>query len=202
MNKGTEKLQVAFRYAFGLLSPVIISLAMVYAALAFYNYQQKQDRDKKIQILEEQAELTMSTVMSNLTFADQFTSYGNRMSKGVENHDPASFSVELLSRAISEHFPDGFIPKGSKAWAFKLENNQAKALTGSSFENSRLRIMEKITDNLLDFSNKTDLSISQINQKEKFVRTVLGPYSAPLQLGRCREGRLTPIVFEGKACYI
>ncbi|KAF1083491.1 MAG: hypothetical protein GQF41_0269 [Candidatus Rifleibacterium amylolyticum] len=202
VNKGSEKFQIFYRYAFGLLSPVLLSLAMVYAALVFYNYQQKHDRDRKMQFLVEMSEMTLATVMSNLTFADQFTSYGNRLSDEMERHGPASFSVELLSASLERHFPEGFIDNASKIWAFSIDNNNSRAITGGRFESSRLRIMERLTNTLLEFANNPDLSLSQINQKERLIRTILGPHSAPLQLGRYREGRLTPVVFEGKACYI
>ncbi|PKL42095.1 MAG: hypothetical protein CVV41_15050 [Candidatus Riflebacteria bacterium HGW-Riflebacteria-1] len=202
MKTGTEKIQIAFRYAFGLLSPVIISLVIAFAALAFYNYLQQQDRDKKLQVLEERAELTLATVMSRLTFADQFTWYGNRLSSEVERHGPASFSAELLNARIEKHFPKGFIGKDSKTWAFLVNDKSVKALTGGMLESSRLRITEKLTTGLLEFANNPDLNLSQINQNEKLVKTILGPNSAPLHLGRTREGRLTPVVFEGNSYFI
>ncbi|EKD81104.1 MAG: hypothetical protein ACD_39C01977G0001, partial [uncultured bacterium] len=202
MNKGSEKLQIAFRYAFGLLSPVIISLAMVYAALVVSDYQNDRQKQFQRQIWEEKAEITLASVRSNLTFADQFTRFGNALSTEIQRSGPASFSGLLLKQAILKHYPADTLTADCKQWAFTVKNGQSKAVAAEGFQKTRLRIMEKLFNALLEFANNPEITSSQINQNEKFVKGLLGQHSAPLQLGRLREGRLTPVQFESSNCYI
>ena len=202
LNKGSEKLQIAFRYAFGLFSPVVISLAMVYAALAVSDYQNDRQKQFQRQIWEEKAEITLASVRSNLTFADQFTRFGNSLSTDIQKSGPASFSGLLLKQAIQRHYPGDTLTEDCQQWAFTVANGQSKAVAAVGFEKTRLRIMEKLFNALLEFSNNPEITSSQINQNEKFVKSLLGQHSAPLQLGRLREGRLTPVQFESSNCYI
>jgi|GEM_PF-1383966 len=202
LNKGSEKLQTFYRYAFGLLSPVLLSLAMVYAALAFYDYLQRHEQSNNLEMIKERAELTLASVHSTLTFASQFTHYGTIMAGEIESCGPASFSADLLQNKIYKHFPEGFIDKQCKTWAFSLRNGRPAALFGQLFENSNRRAFEMLTVKLLEFANNPDLTLSQINNSEKFVKSVLGEHAAPMQLGRNREGELTPVIFQGGNYFI
>ncbi|MBU1105667.1 MAG: HAMP domain-containing protein [Candidatus Riflebacteria bacterium] len=202
MAGGSAKIQVGFRYAFGVVSPILLSLIIVLAATFFHDYRQSQQQNYKRQTWEESAEITMASVRSNLTFADQFSRFGNNLSNEIVQSSAASFSTDRLRQAADRHFPKGYLTEETMIWAFSVNENRARALVADGFEKTRMRMMEKLLNGLLEFANNAEITSSQISRHDKIIKNVLGLHSAPLQLGRQREGRLTPVKFEGKSCFI
>ena len=187
-----------FRKIFGLLFPVLITLGVVFAALHFSEVRQTAETTRKRNLWREKAEITLAALRSNHTFADLVTESGNRLAAELEIAFDGQFKAAGFVELLGRHFAEGFFDDQTLVWFFRVENGRVRSETAPGLTSTRLRIMQKVFTTLHEFSNNPNISQNQINSEEKFVKSVFGLQSAPLSLGRRREGRLTPVTFEGR----
>jgi len=190
-----------FRRFFGLLFPVLITLGVVFAALHFSEIRQTAEVTRKRNLWREKAEITLAALRSNHTFAGLVTESGNRLAAELETDFDQQFKATTFVELLGRHFADGFFDDQTLVWFFRVENGLVRSDTAPGLTGTRLRIMQKVFANLLEFSNNKNISQNEINSGEKFVKGVFGLHSAPLSMGQRREGKLTPVTFEGRKYY-
>lgn len=202
MKFSVARLESLFRNVFGVLCPLLLSLGIVFAAVFFWEYEQDQVRQSKQQLWGEKAEILLASVRSNLTFSDLFSKSGNDLANFMERQESSDFSAELLEDALQKYFPENFLDSNCQIWAFSSKNGKPGAITGRRFEKSKLRLMERMMSGLLELANNPEITTAQISYHEKYIKGILGHHSSPVHLGKNREGRLTPVVHDGRPFYL
>ena len=197
-----SRLEITFRNIFGLLCPVLITMGIAYASSLFYQHYQKTQIELKRSNWEEKAEIALASVRSHHTFADLVTQSGNKLSSEIEQKHSDKLSASQFKTSLQKHFDAVFLTSDSQTWAFEISGKKTLSLTCDGLARSRLRVMQRVIEGFIEFSNNEDISLAQINSTEKFIKGVFGNHSAPLAIGRRREGRVTPIIFEGKPSYL
>lgn len=186
-----------FRKFFGVAFPVAITLLLVTLAIRFSVDGEAAKIKKHKDLWSEKAQILLASVRSNHTFEDLVSYFGSQMAVNMENTTDGC-KASSLHRFLAHHFPQGFLASDSHVWYFRIAEGDIIPETAPGLSNSRLRVMQKVFSGLYDFSTNDDLSPNQINSHEKFIKGVMGAHSAPLAIGRKREGRLSPVNFEGK----
>ncbi len=190
-----------FRKFFGLAFPVLITLLLLYAAMRFSAAGEAARIAKLNAVWAEKAQTLLASVRSNHSFEDLVTSSGNRIAKEIESNPDACNKTSFL-QLLGRHFNKGFIDSNTFVWFFSIDNGVVKGETAPGLTNSRMRVMQKVFAGLIEFSTSQNISQSQISSHEKFIKSVMGMHSAPLPVGRKREGRLSPVDFEGKRYFL
>lgn len=187
-----------FRNFFGLVFPVVLTLGLVFAALQFSDAREAAEISKNRDLWQEKAEIILASVRSNHTFSDMVTEAGNRLAKDFENDSSQRFDATTFARNFNRHFTAELVNEGALVWFFRIDKGQVTAETAPGLSSTRLRVMQKLFSGILEFANNKNISQNAISSGEKFIKGVLGFHSAPLSIGRRREGQLTPVTFEGK----
>lgn len=197
-----HKIEVWFRNVFVMLSPVLLSLAVAMAVVYYFNYQRNLSVQTKLKLWQEKAEVVLESTRADFTFSDIFTRYGNRFAAEIEKHGPEEYSGPIVTQALQKSFPNDFGLESAEIWAFNFVKDRAVSIRGPNLATTRLKIMERVLNSLAEISSDPLISQSRLQRLEKTVKGILGQHSAPVQLGKNREGRLTPVTFEGNPCYI
>lgn len=200
MKKIFELFASYFRNIFGLLFPVLITLGIAYAAIEFYTILNRDEITRKQNLWSEKAQIVLASIRSGHTFSDLISEAGNRLAEEFENN--SNFSPEDFLKLLSKHFDHGFIDDQTLIWLFSARGNKILPINYPGLATTHQRVMQRVIQGFLEFSNNPLMSPNEISSKEKFIRGVFGPYSAPLSVGKKREGKLTPVSFEGKKYYL
>jgi len=197
-----QKIEVYFRNIFVMLSPILLSLIIAMAIVHYLNHQNDLFKQNRLRTWQEKAEITLASIRTSFTFPDLFTAYGNKMSEEIETAGTEAYSGDMIKRSLKKSFPADFELNTSEIWAFKVSNQRASFIRDTELAGSRFRIMERVVNSLIEFSSNPLITQTRIQILEKQTKAVLGQHAAPLQLGKNREGRLTPVTFEGNPHYI
>ncbi|MDD3146919.1 MAG: hypothetical protein PHD82_06420, partial [Candidatus Riflebacteria bacterium] len=198
MKNRLARYESYFRGLFGLIFPVVLTLGLVYAGLQFSDARQRADAAKKSRLWQEKAEIILAAVRSGHTFSDLVTEAGNRLAKDLEKLPGSVITVASFSQFFAKYFNKSILGDQSLAWFFEIVDGKIECKTSPGLSSTRLRVMQRVFAGLYEFANNKDLSLIEISNAEKFIKGVLGLNSAPLSMGQHREGRLTPVTFEGK----
>lgn len=201
MNNHLALLEGHFRKVFGLAFPILLTLGLVFAAIHFSESAQQGWVEQKRALWAEKAEILLASVRSNHTFADLAEEAGNNLAREIETSFSPIPDPQTYSGLVKKHFSEDFIDAGTLIWYFSIKDGKAVARTGHGLTSTRLRVMERVFNGILEFFHNQNISLQEISTREKFLRGVLGPHSSPLSLGRRRQGKLTPVVFEGRQYY-
>lgn len=202
VNNRLSQLEAVFRSTFGLLCPILMSLGIVYISYCFYKYHQNTEIELKRNSWEEKAEITLASIRSHHTFADLITSFGNNLSNEIETKYAENISGPDFDKLLQQHFDAAFLTSKVQIWTFEVKKGKISSLPSAHFAQNKLRVMQRLFEGLLEFSNDENMSMTRINSHEKFIKGVLGEHSAPLALGQHREGRLTHVTFEASPHYL
>lgn len=202
MKKLFVLIENSFRSFFGLVFPVLITLGIVFAGIQFYVARSADEIARKRNLWNEKAQIVLASVRSNHTFSSLISEAGNRVAKDFEAASSSGFRPEVFIELLNRHFDSGFIDESTMIWFFAAEKGRLLPANGQSLTVTHQRVMQRVAQGFLEFSNNPYMSQNEINAREKFIRGVFGPNSAPLSVGKHREGKLTPITFEGRKYYL
>lgn len=190
-----------FRNIFGLAFPVLITLGIVFASIQLYVAGSEDEIAGKRSLWNEKAQIVLASIRSNHTFSSLVSEAGNRLATDLEA-SPSGFKPELFIELLNRHFDAGLIDKDALIWLFKVNNGKVVPISAKGLTGTHQRVMQRVMQSFIEFANNTDMDQNEISRLEKFVKGVLGPYSAPIQVGRRREGTPTPVTFEGRKYHL
>lgn len=190
-----------FRNIFVLVCPVLMTLVLVFAAAGFIEQQQQASIGRKLDLWRSKAELALASVRSAHTFADLYSQFGNRLAQELELADDDLSDGRFFTAQQKKHYSAAFLHSHAQTWFFTVKEGKARPVVTEGLAGNRLRAMQKLFEGLIEFAGNKGQTVSQTGPVERFIKGVLGPLSAPLSIGRRREGKLTPVVFEGKPSY-
>lgn len=201
MKKLITFIENNFRIFFGLVFPVLITLGIVFAGIQFYVARSENEITGKRNLWNEKAQIVLASVRSNHTFSSLISEAGNRLAHDLETNS-SGFRSEVFIELLNHHFGSSFIDESTMIWFFSAQKGKLLPTEGQGLTATHQRVMQRVAQGFLEFSNNPYLSQNEITSREKFIRGVFGPNSAPLSVGKHREGKLTPVTFEGRKYYL
>lgn len=201
MKKLISLVENNFRSFFGLVFPVLITLGIVFAGIQFYIARSEDEINRKRNLWNEKAQIVLASVRANHTFSSLVSESGNRLAKDFEA-DSSGFKPEVFVELVNRHFDASLIDNEALIWLFKVNNAKVLPVNANGLTGTHQRVMQRVMQSFIEFANNPDMDQNEISRLEKFVRSVFGTYSAPLQVGRKREGKTTPVNFEGRKYYL
>ncbi|MDN5280542.1 MAG: adenylate cyclase [Clostridiales bacterium] len=189
------------RQFFGIFFPIFYSLLILLLVQSYYDYQQNIRVAAKKKLWSEKATLLLASIKENNKFSHLIRNSGNNLANDLENQEPGDLDAKMFLSCFNRCFSPQIADRLVYRWAFLRNKNRSKSLSLPGFTNTRKRVMEKVFSALVNFSRNEKIAESRFAQDSKFIKGVLGKWSAPLTLGRFREGDLTPVKFEGKNFY-
>ena len=201
MKKLLALIENNFRSFFGLVFPVLITLGIVFAGIQFYIARSEDEIARKRNLWNEKAQIVLASVRSNHTFSSLVSEAGNRLAKDFEANQ-SGFQPEVFVELLKRHFDAELTGNDALIWFFPVNNGKIVTVSVDGLTATHQRVMQRVMQSFIEFANNPDMDQNEISRLEKFVRSVFGTYSAPLQVGRRREGKTTPVTFEGRKHYL
>ncbi|MFZ5951768.1 MAG: adenylate/guanylate cyclase domain-containing protein [Candidatus Rifleibacteriota bacterium] len=199
--KETTSHHFTIRHLIGIFLPVAYSVMILLLVQFSYNRQQEASQLEARMKWQEKAQLVIASMQSQHELSHLIRNHGNILALKFENSFEGKFSTDEFLRLYKNEMESKLPAKPQFAWVFSCKNGKAKALDLPGFENTRKRVMEKVFDGFLTLSKSEQISTSEISKINKFIKGVLGPWSAPSILGQFRQGEPTPVSFEKENYY-
>jgi class 3 adenylate cyclase len=191
-----------FRRLFAALYPFFVSIVLLALSAYLFNLFQHYRVTASKKLWKEKANLLLASIKAKHNLNHLIRDAGNNFAQSIENAYPKSLQKESFNKIFNKHFAPEIKNKISQRWAFVIRNKKPQILPVKGFENTHRWVMTKVFSTLISFSQNKNITYDQIQSGQKFLKNVFGPWSAPLILGRNREGIATPIIFSGKNQYL
>jgi len=190
------------RAAFVLCFPIILGL-LLYLLFAgslqrFNHARQERAEDEWLN----QANILTAKVRSEYTIERQaeqaFKAIADYLEKasGSSDHELAS----LLKQAFAENL-DPEIAQKCQTWAFIKTHAQFELIEGDGLMNQKKRAFIRVFEALCRLAGDTG-ETSGNRLHERFISGMFGENSSPQHLATERQGRMTPVLYEGNHCYL
>ncbi|MEW6710562.1 MAG: adenylate/guanylate cyclase domain-containing protein [Candidatus Riflebacteria bacterium] len=189
------------RHLIGIFLPVAYSVMILLLIQFSYNRQQDAAQQEARRKWQEKAQLVIASMQSQHELSHLIRNHGNALALRLEKSFDEIFSPDDFLRLYRLEMESKLPARPQFAWVFSCKNGKARALDLPGFEKSRKRVMEKVFEGFLSLSKSKQISASEISKINKFIKGVLGPWSAPLILGQFRQGEPTPVSFEKENYY-
>ncbi|MGM0600983.1 MAG: adenylate/guanylate cyclase domain-containing protein [Candidatus Rifleibacteriota bacterium] len=202
MNKNEQsKASTIFRKLFAVFYPIFVTLLLIALSAYLFNLLQTYKIRNSKNLWREKANLLLASIKSNHNFSHIVRTCGNNFVSDIEQNYPASLKKKEFTHIFARNFSPQIRKEIPFRWAFTLSKNKIEILNGEGFANTHRWVMKKLFKTLNDFSSNPGITDKAIRDGDKFIKNVLGPWSAPLTLGREREGTATPVQFSGEHYY-
>ena len=192
------RIRSAFAYAF----PLLLGTLYIVAATFVYGQYLVRSKDLEKNNLFNRASVLSAQIKSDFSTTQQLEKSFRKITEEViEGSEQKNFLLPVeLAGAIAQNMPDEFLQKG-RFWAFYGADENFKLASISGFEQSKKRAMEMAFTALINLADEQQ-DANRRKNSEKFITGLFGANSAPEYLATQRSGRLTPVYFEGKSCYL
>ncbi|NLF95679.1 MAG: hypothetical protein GX569_03010 [Candidatus Riflebacteria bacterium] len=190
------------RSAFVFCFPIILGLLLYLifsGSLQRFN-QSRQERAENEWL--NRANILAARVRSEFTRERQaeqaFKAIADYLEKAANNSDRELAS--LLIQSFAQHL-DPEMAKQCQTWAFIKPRDRFELIVGNGLMNQKKRAFIRVFEALCHLSGDTGETSSN-RLHERFISGMFGENSSPQHLATERQGRLTPVLYEGNHCYL
>ncbi len=190
------------RSAFVFFFPIVLGLLLyLIAASSLQRFNQARQQRAEDDWLSRASILT-ARVRSGCTIERQaeqafkaVAAYLERASHSSDHELPS-----LLTQAFAENL-DPELAGNCQTWAFISTRNQFELIEGDGLMTQKKRAFTRVFEALCHLARDTgDTAGNRLH--ERFISGMFGENSAPQHLATERQGRMTPVLYEGNHCYL